>query len=187
MVGFALCIGRLHPAWIVVCTTIALLFNLIFLKKISRGRLEIPEDKALGYSPGMLWYPGSLLLLSVVFYTDQVYMAIGWGAMAFGDAAASLAGRRVKGPALPWNGSKTWVGLLAFWLFGIPLTFGLLALLPASPGGQVASPFFEVAVAAAIAMSGVVETLPVKINDNVGVPFVAAGGAWLMSFIFTFF
>lgn len=187
MVGFALCIGRMHPAWIVGCTALALLFNLIFLKKISRGRLEIPEDKARGYSPGMLWYPGSLLLLSVVFYTNQVYMAIGWGAMAFGDAAASLAGRRLKGPALPWNGSKTWAGLLAFWLFGIPLTFGLLALLPPSPGGQAAQPGFAVAVAAAIAVSGVVETLDVQVNDNVGVPMVAAAGAWLLTLFFTFF
>jgi uncharacterized protein (TIGR00297 family) len=37
--------------------------------------------------------------------------------MAFGDPAATIAGRLLRGPVLPWNPEKTWAGLLANWAF----------------------------------------------------------------------
>jgi uncharacterized protein (TIGR00297 family) len=38
--------------------------------------------------------------------------------MAFGDPAATIAGKTLGGPSLPWNREKTWVGFLADWAIG---------------------------------------------------------------------
>ena len=65
---------------------------------------------------GIVAYPAMVLLLILVFGdTDLPLVAAVWAMMAFGDPAATIAGRLVGGPALPWNRDKTWVGLLADW------------------------------------------------------------------------
>src|SRR5690606_23933522 len=38
--------------------------------------------------------------------------------LAFGDGTATLVGKLVGGPRLPWNRDKTWSGLTAFLLAG---------------------------------------------------------------------
>src|SRR5436190_2368787 len=40
--------------------------------------------------------------------------------IAFGDGSATLAGMIVRGRRLPWNGDKSWAGLAAFLLCGVP-------------------------------------------------------------------
>ena len=56
-----------------------------------------------------------LLLILIFGDSDLPLVAAVWAMMAFGDPAATIAGRLVGGPALPWNRDKTWVGLLADW------------------------------------------------------------------------
>ncbi|MFN2385207.1 MAG: hypothetical protein ABR576_02800, partial [Thermoanaerobaculia bacterium] len=58
-------------------------------------------------------YPLVVFLLILIFRRDLAIAASAWGMLAFGDPAAALAGKSVRGPRLPWNPDKTWAGLLA--------------------------------------------------------------------------
>jgi uncharacterized protein (TIGR00297 family) len=91
----------------------ALLFNVWVMPKIGRG---IYRNRLQRRDPGIVAYPAVVLLLVLVFGdTDLPLVAAVWAMMAFGDPAAAIAGRTVGGPALPWNGEKTWIGFFADW------------------------------------------------------------------------
>ncbi len=176
MAGFALVIGRLPPWLVVACILAALLFNLFLLQPLTRGKLEKDREKARGYALGLLAYPGGLLLVSLVFFEAQVYLAVGWGAMAFGDSAASWAGKRWGHP-LPWNPQKSWAGLAAFVLVGTPLTWLLLQALPPDLRPQLPVAAWLGSLLLAHLVAGWFETLPGQVDDNLSVPLVAAATA----------
>ncbi|HWZ86027.1 MAG TPA: DUF92 domain-containing protein [Thermoanaerobaculia bacterium] len=91
----------------------ALLFNVYAMPRIGRA---IYRNRLARRDTGIVAYPAVVLLLILVFgQTDLPLVAAVWAMMAFGDPAAAIAGRTVGGPALAWNGEKTWVGLLADW------------------------------------------------------------------------
>lgn len=180
MVLFALAIGRLAAWQISLCCLIALLFNLFLLPNLSRGALETSEDKQRGYSIGMLLYPFSLLLLSFFFWSTPVYMAIGWGAMAFGDASAAVMGRKWGGIKWPWNPDKSILGSLAFWVVGSLLTFGLLILLPQFIFQEIPLHTWFLAITSALLIAALIESLPGLIDDNLSVPITAAFSAFFI-------
>ena len=180
MVIFALAIGRFPPWLVVLCGLIALLLNLFIFPRLSHSLLDKPEEKALGYPIGLIMYPASVTLLALLTYPQQVFLAVGWGAMAFGDALASLAGRRWQGPRLPWGERrKTWTGLLAGWAGGTMLTLGLLWLLPTASRLGLGAPAWLGLVAIGLMAGMFVETLPGLIDDNLSVPLVAGLTTWL--------
>ena len=91
--------------------------------------------------------------------------------IALGDGFATLMGMLFRGPTLPWNSQKTWVGTLSFLAFGIPLS----AL---SYWGE-ARPVVPFTVAlscagVATAVAAIAESLPSRINDNIRVGVAAA-------------
>lgn len=91
----------------------ALVFNVWVMPRIGRG---IYRNRLQRHDPGIVAYPAVVLVLVLVFGdTDLPLVAAVWAMMAFGDPAAAIAGRTVGGPALPWNGEKTWIGLFADW------------------------------------------------------------------------
>lgn len=177
MVGFALAVGRLSPWGISLAALAALMFNWWLLPRLSKGRLE---RHGPGPDLGLLSYPAAVLLLSLIFRNDQIFIVIGWGAMAFGDAAAQWAGLQYGRHRLPWNRNKSWQGKLAFWLVGAPATFLLLGLLPKTV--HLGLPWYDWLPIIGITMliTAWAETLPGTINDNLWVPLVAAGTAWLL-------
>ena len=86
--------------------------------------------------------------------------------IAFGDGSATLAGLLARGRPLPWNSSKSWVGLCAF--LGCSIPIGTLIYWSVS---RPAVPL-EIAlacVAPAVLVAAVAETLPVRLNDNIRV------------------
>jgi uncharacterized protein (TIGR00297 family) len=93
----------------------ALLFNVFVLPRFGRG---IYREGARRWDVGIVAYPASVLVLLLVFRGRYLPIAASiWAMMAFGDPAASIFGRLVGGPRLPWNRSKTWIGLFADWAF----------------------------------------------------------------------
>lgn len=58
------------------------------------------------------------ILVVGLLFTEQIFFPA-VAVLAFGDGAASLVGRGVGPPWLPWNRSKTWAGLLAGIVFGL--------------------------------------------------------------------
>jgi len=129
--------------------------------------------------------------------------AAAWGILAFGDGFATLIGRcftaehaknaeknkssagfaisAVFSDRLPWNPDKSIAGTLAFIAFGSIAGVGLAwwvrpSIVPVPPLlFTVAAPLVAAVLAA------LVETLPVRLDDNVSVPATAAAVLWIAS------
>jgi uncharacterized protein (TIGR00297 family) len=160
-----------------IMAAIALAFNLLVLPRIGGRRLFRPVDQARGFPLGILLYPLAVLLLILVFPLRLDIAAAAWGILAFGDGAATLVGTRVGGRRLPWNADKTIAGSVGFALFGAAGAIGLAwwTRPPDSWWFVVLAP-----IAAAIAAASV-ESLPVRLDDNLSVPFTAGVVLWIAS------
>ena len=112
--GFA---GRL---WAAGGCMVLVLFNLFGLLHLFPSIRR--EGKRVNH--GVWLYPFSLGLAFLVFPAYAVGAA--WAALAAGDAAATVLGRRLPKPELPWNKKKSWTGLLAFFLAAVPVCALLL-------------------------------------------------------------
>jgi uncharacterized protein (TIGR00297 family) len=113
---FALTLRWLDWRLAALAAILAVLFNAVVMPRIGRG---IYRDPSARHDAGIVAYPAMVALLLLVFSGKYVPIAAAvWAMMAFGDPAASIAGRIVGGPALPWNPAKTWVGLLSNWAVG---------------------------------------------------------------------
>ena len=175
----------------------ALAFNALALPRVGGRRLYRPVDEARGYPLGILLYPLAVLLLVLIFPSRLDIAGAAWAILAFGDGFATLAGtakaarlannakaaqfaKNAK-TALPWNREKTIAGTAAFIvcgaLGGMALAWWIRpAIAPLPPiAFTLAAP-----VAAAIA-AGFVETIPVRLDDNLSVPAAAAAVLWLAS------
>jgi uncharacterized protein (TIGR00297 family) len=93
----------------------ALLFNLFVMPRVGRG---IYRDGAGKRDIGIVAYPAMVLLLILLFRYELEAAAALWAMMAFGDPAATIAGKLLGGPSLPWNPGKRWSGFLAYWVLG---------------------------------------------------------------------
>jgi len=159
----------------------ALVFNLLVLPRIGGRRLYRPVDHARGFPIGIVLYPLAVLLLVVAFSTRLDIAAAAWGILAFGDGAATLIGRRVGGRRWPWNQDKTVAGTIGFALFG---GIGAVALACWTRPAVTPMPPWSFAILAPLAaavVAALVETIPVRLDDNVSVPAAAAGVLWLAS------
>ncbi len=148
----------------------ALAFNVALLPRLGGRRLWRPAERAAGRSAGMILYPAAVLVLVVAFARRPEVAAAVWGILAFGDGAATLAGRGLAGRPLPWNARKTWWGTLAYAVCGTAAAWALL--LWTAPGR--CPPGFALAAAATTALvAAAVESLPLRLDDNLTVPPVA--------------
>jgi uncharacterized protein (TIGR00297 family) len=110
---FALTLRWLDWRAAALCAAAALAFNVWAMPRIGRGIYRNPLRRR---DTGIVAYAAMVLLLIMVFGdTDLPLAAAVWAMMAFGDPAATIAGRTFGGPTLPWNRDKTWIGLLSDW------------------------------------------------------------------------
>jgi uncharacterized protein (TIGR00297 family) len=121
-----------------------------------------------GFDAGIVLYPAMVLVVVVVFREHLFFAALAWAMLAFGDGIATMAGRAWRIASLPWNPDKSWGGFLAFVLAGLA-------------GGWAVAVWMDyraplVVIAAALA-SAIVESLPLRIDDNVTVPLAASVAA----------
>jgi dolichol kinase len=175
---FALLIGRIPPWAISLSALAALVFNLTLLARVTRRSLERPQERALGWPPGLWMYPFGLLLVSLCWHQEQVFMAVAWGQLAFGDAAAGWAGARFGGPPLPWNRQKTWTGWISGILAGWLGSWALVALLPEAVRLEISLLQWALLLGPVSLAAAWAETLPDTLDDNLAVPLAAAGSAW---------
>ena len=86
--------------------------------------------------------------------------------LALGDGSATLGGMLLGGRRLPWNRRKTFSGLLCFTIVGsIAATYSYWG--EARPGVPIGTAYLICGVAALCA--GIVESLPIRSNDNLRV------------------
>ncbi len=174
MASFALLLRVLTWWQAALCAVAAFLFNLLVLPRIGGAALNRPGDAARGYPLGILFYPLSVLLLILAFPRRLDIVAAAWGILAFGDGAATIVGTRFRSRALPWNPDKSVGGSLAFVVAGGLAGAGLcLWTRPAiSPLPPLAFALGAPALAA-VAAAGV-ESMRIRLDDNISVPIAAA-------------
>jgi uncharacterized protein (TIGR00297 family) len=160
---------------------LAVAFNAAVLPLVGGRRLYRPSDHARGFPPGILIYPAAVLVLILAFPTRPDIAAASWGILAFGDGAATLVGRRFRSPALPWNREKTVAGTAAFLvcggIAGVALAWWTRAAVTPLPPAVFA---LLAPMVAALAAS-FIETIPVRLDDNISVPIAAASTLWFAS------
>lgn len=159
----------------------ALVFNLTVLPRLAGTTLYRPAELATGYAPGIVFYPLAILLLILALPHRLDLVAAAWGVLAVGDAAATLAGRLLGGPRWPWNREKTVAGTTAFVLGGAPASVLLAWWCSPAVTPPPSTTFVLVAPVVATLAAAVLETMPVRLNDNLTVPVGAAAVLWGLS------
>lgn len=141
---------------------VAVLGNWLLLHRLVGKRVSRHER---GYDSGIVLYPLAVLVLIVVFRDRPAIAAASWAIMAFGDGFATLAGKNIRGPRLPWNEEKSWSGFLGFLAFGfVGAEFTWLFVAGNPPLNVISITVFLCAIA---------ESLPLNVDDNLIVPVVA--------------
>ena len=142
----------------------ALAFNVYALPRIG-GRLVSTRPRHGSDSfPASRSIRLSILLLLLAFPDRRDIVAAAWGVLAFGDGMATLAGRHIRSPRIPWNREKSVAGTAAFILFGSAAA-SFLCWWCRSTVVPPPYPWFSVwmPVVAAIAAAAV-ETVPIKLE-----------------------
>jgi len=183
MGGFAFLLRVLTVWQAAACALAALAFNLYVLPRIGGRALYRASDRARGYPLGIVLYPAAVLALILVFRERPDIAAASWAILAFGDGAATLGGRAMGGRALAWNRDKTLAGLVSFVVAGgaagVALAWWTAPVVAAAPGPL----FLTAAPLAAATVAALVETVPVRLDDNLSVPAAAAGTLWTLSLL----
>lgn len=160
----------------------AIVFNLLVLPRVSRDVFR-PGDLERVAESGIVIYPVAVLALILLFPNRPDIAAASWAILAAGDGLATLVGAHVRSPKLPWNPDKSVAGLIAGAIGAAAA--GVFLAHWAALGMTVPPPtWFVVAapIAAAVAAASV-ETIPIRLNDNISVPFAAAFVLWSLSFV----
>lgn len=175
---FALTLRWLDWRLAALAAILAVIFNAVVMPRIGRG---LYRDAAARHDAGIVAYPAMVALLILVFAGKEIPIAAAvWAMMAFGDPAASIAGKTVGGPALPWNRGKTWIGLLCNWAIGgtaAVLVFLFVSRRELQPD------------AVAILMTGAgifafLESVRAGLDDNIVAAFPTALAVYQMSQVF---
>jgi uncharacterized protein (TIGR00297 family) len=171
----------LGPWWSAFLAACALASNLFLLPRIGGRRLWRDAEHAAGSSLGIILYPLAVLLLILAFHQRLEVAAAAWGILAFGDGMASIVGMTLGRRKLPWNPRKSWMGTLAYVVFG---TAAATALLIWTPRDHAYSLGFALAICFATAvLAAALESLPQGLDDNIGVPLVS--GLFLLGLVLT--
>jgi uncharacterized protein (TIGR00297 family) len=181
MGAFALTLRWLVWWQAVALASVAVAFNLFLLPRVA-PRIYRAGDRSRGIH-GIVIYPFAVLSLLIVFPRRPDIVAAAWGILAVGDGMATLVGRGVGGRRWPWNPEKTIAGTAAFAiaasLAGAVLAWWVRPAVPSTPPLLFA--FVVPAVAALTA--AFVETIPVRLDDNISVTASAAAALSLGAFV----
>lgn len=140
----------------------AVVGNWLLLHRLVGKRVARHER---GYDAGIVLYPLAVMVLIIVFRDRLAIAAAAWAIMAFGDGFATLAGKNIRGPRLPWNEDKSWSGLLAFVAFGFIGTEFTWLFVAGNPPLTV--------ITITVVLCAIAESLPLNVDDNLIVPVVA--------------
>jgi uncharacterized protein (TIGR00297 family) len=160
----------------------AVAFNLYALPRLA-GTLYRPAEVRRRLHSGIVLYPLAVLSLIVIFPDRRDIVAAAWGVLAFGDGMATLVGHRSSGRRIPWNPDKSVAGSIAFIVCG-GAAASFLCWWCRSTVIPPPYAWFSIWVpwAAAIIAAGV-ETIPIRLDDNISVPAFASATLWFTSFV----
>lgn len=165
-IAFGLCAFSLRfLSWPVAAAVAAcaVVGNWLVLHRLVGKRVARHER---GYDAGIVLYPLAVLVLIVVFRDRLEIAGAVWAMLAFGDGFATLAGKVIRGPRLPWNREKSFSGFAAFLAFGF---IGAEVVWMAIAGN---APL--VVIATVVVICAVAESLALNVDDNFVVPLAGA-------------
>jgi dolichol kinase len=166
------------PRWAALALAgLAIVANWVVLPRLAVGRrLERPGEPFLG---GLRTYP--VAVLGLVALLPPAEAAAAWAVLAWGDAAASLAGRFVRAPALFGHPKATWSGTPALFLVGTLGAFaaghGVAALATHATWVDAGVPPSLARCALAAFAAALVDLVRIPPDDNL--PCAAAAGGTL--------
>jgi uncharacterized protein (TIGR00297 family) len=143
----------------------ALLFNLFVMPRIGRG---IYRDGGRKLDAGIVAYPAMVLVVIILFRYQLEAAAALWAMMAFGDPAATIAGKVFGGPRLPWNEKKRWSGFLAYVVVGgfMAGAFWMWVSLRRAPEPVYSSDLLVTLLLPVVLVGAFLESLETGIDDN---------------------
>ncbi len=174
------------PRWLNLCGAVAgvvagwVVFPLTGVEK----RLRREGEPFFG---GLRTYPLAVLAL-VAAFPRAAPAAAAWAVMAFGDAAASLVGRRVPSPRVLGHTKATWAGSGALLVVGFLAAWGASAFVAWTSGLVGKTPSEGAIPPAVCALAALAATLVdlVRIPPDDNLPIAAAAGltiAWGAGFL----
>ncbi len=162
------------------CALLALLFNVVILPRIGADLRKSPASApSSGVWTGIVIYPISVLALILLYRHDLYIVGAVWAILALGDGTAGVAGSSIRGPSLPWNREKTWSGFLGFVVAATAGAYALTRWVGPEIDADVA-----LRICAATALVGaIVESLPIRLDDNATVPLVSGAFMYCLYFV----
>lgn len=146
--------GVMLPAWLAIR----------YHKRYCRSKNENIVPSILGYV-----IPVSILAL---LFRSNVAIPLGVaGIIAFGDGSATLLGLLTQGRRIPWNTKKSWAGLFGFVLVGTVLASTIFWIAAPSTIGLLSA---MLCVGPVVLVCALLESLPLKMNDNLTVGLTSA-------------
>lgn len=184
MSGFALLLRALSVWQAAALALVALLLNLFVLPRLAGDRLFRAGEGRGGRPGGIALYPLAVLVLILTFPTRPDVAAGAWGVLAWGDGFATLIGRRLGHlPKWPWHPDKSVAGSTAFFV----AAWAASAFLVWWTSPAIATPpswwFIVGATALASLAAALVETIPIRLDDNLSVAFSAAAVLWVCTLV----
>lgn len=156
--------------WQAVVLCLAALFYAFFISFHFATTRD--SERASRFTSGKAVYALSVLFAILLFFPETGVIAAGWAGLAVGDSFSNLAGRRWGRKRLPWNSSKSSIGLLAFLLTSIPAAYGVLLWHQVEARNGSATLLFFAALA--MLVGALLETLPAVIDDNLTITLGSA-------------
>lgn len=191
MGGFAVLLAWLTWSQALILAIVALLHNLYVLPLYARGKIFRGEARTKGRDLGIVLYPASIAILILLLHARLEIVAAAWGLLAFGDGFATIAGRTIGGPRLPWNRAKSWSGYAAFLFMGFTAAsflYGHTLRAKAPEGSELALTggtglwsFAMIAMATLVAAT--LESLPLGLDDNIVVPLASGGFLFALTLV----
>ena len=142
-------------------------------------RIERADAGTRDRAAAIYGYAGSVLLTLFLLPAHAECGLAVLAVLAFGDGSATLFGKSLGGPRLPWNRAKSVTGLCGFLAVGVPMT--AVTYWGESHNREAIGPSATASQALAVAAAGVVaaavaESVRSRVNDNVRVGVAAAVG-----------
>ncbi len=170
----------LGPLYSAILAGGLVLFNATVWPRLGGRGVWREGETRRGVAIGIVLYPAVLLALVLVFWRRLEVVAAAWAILAFGDGMAALAGGLWGTGRLPWNPAKSWAGTLACWVFGTLGAAAALGWTLAHQQRQISIGQLWTAAALTALLAAVVESLPLRLDDNLTVPLLSAACLWAL-------
>ena len=160
------------PSWVVLTVVfVAIVTNVVVLPRLAVSRRWFRSGE--GLTGGIVLYPVAVAIVIIVFRHAPLVAMSGWLSLSFGDSAASWIGRRFPLARCPWNRVKSIGGSLAFVIAATLAVFLAARLSGLDTTSAIQHAFVCAAAGAAL------ESLPLRLNDNLVIAIGVALVAWL--------